>query len=406
MRLRLTLIAAIASCVAGRVLDVSQVTPNTSQMGPRADRSTGRPATPPHENPLRHVGRKIKFKRDGSVQGFFDEDYANDADWKKFTEKGGALVSPKPSVDAVGDSRANHTHQMCGLNGDDKEAGLQIGDTRIPPSAASPWTGDLRQEMSAWKWSEINPSTYSCKMNGHWKVPEAMKALGLDGKPQSEGGDNVCYRVEHWNPKPAENGRQIPAINQWYTVDGTQYQVCYTPPRRYSTNKTIAFHNPSATHARCADTHQATRAHYEFGLNPLGGAIYGFFLDSPVHAAATLWHNNRKPADATKLPKLRAFSDVLWGYWNRDNPDVKNVKFFFMMGISNDQTNALVATCLRKKKEVLKEWPGVEFDTGSDEGHALLGEFYGKWGAWDGGAELNANRKSQWCSFCLFSHAA
>lgn len=55
-----------------------------------------------------------------------------------------------------------------------------------------------------------------------------MKALGLNGSPQSEGGDNTCYRVEHWDPKAAENGRQIPAINQWYTVDGVEYQV-----RRY-----------------------------------------------------------------------------------------------------------------------------------------------------------------------------
>jgi hypothetical protein len=114
---------------------------------------------------------------------------------------------------------------MCGINGDDEEAGGQIGDTRKPPSAASPWTGDFTQEMTKWKWTEINPSTYSCKMNDHWKIHSAMKALGLNGDPQNEGGDNICYRVEHWNPKPAENGRQIPAINQWYNVDGTDYQV-------------------------------------------------------------------------------------------------------------------------------------------------------------------------------------
>ncbi|KAF1923546.1 uncharacterized protein M421DRAFT_425767 [Didymella exigua CBS 183.55] len=285
-------------------------------MGPPNVWLTGRP-----ETSLRHVGRKIKFKLDGSVQGFFDDDYASDADWEKFTKKGSAL--------------------MCGLNCDDKEAGLQMGDTRTPPSSASPWSGDLRQEMAAWKWTEINPSTYSCKMNDHWKVPEAMKALKLDGKPQSESGENVCYRVEHWDPSLAENGSQIPAINQWYNIDKTEYQ--------------------------------ATNAHYEFGLNPSGGAIYGYFLDSPVYAASTLWHNNRKPADPAKLPKLRAFSDVLWGYWNRDNPDVKNIKYFLMMGISNDQTNAIIATCLHNKKEALKEWPGVEFDTASDEGHVLLG---------------------------------
>ena len=86
-----------------------------------------------------------------------------------------------------------------------------------------------------------------------------------------------------------------------------------------------------------------------------------------------LWYNNRKPADPAKLPKLRAFSDILWGYWSKDNPNIKNVSYFFMMHISNDQTNALIATCLHNKQETLKEWPGVAFDTKSDEGHALLG---------------------------------
>lgn len=51
-------------------------------------------------------------------------------------------------------------------------------------------------------------------MNDHWKTPEAMKPLGLNGKPQSQGGDNVCYWVERLNPKSAENRRQILAINQ------------------------------------------------------------------------------------------------------------------------------------------------------------------------------------------------
>ncbi|KAJ4335147.1 hypothetical protein N0V87_006301 [Didymella glomerata] len=178
-------------------------------------------------------------------------------------------------------------------------------------------------------------------MNDHWKMPSAMKALGLNGDPQNEGEDNICYRVEHWNPKPAENGRQIPAINQWYNVDGTDYQ--------------------------------ATKAHYEFGIDRAGGALYSCFLDSPVYAAAFLWNNNRRPADPAKLPKLRAFSDVLWGYWSKANPDNKNVRYLFMMGISNDQTNTLIATCLHNKEETLKEWPGIEFHTKSDEGHALLG---------------------------------
>ena len=113
-----------------------------------------------------------------------------------------------------------------------------MDDKRTPPSAASQWTGNLKQELTTWKWSEVDPSTYSCKMNDHWKIPETMKALGLNGNPKHEGGDNVCYRVEHWDPKSAENGRQIPAINQWYTVDGVEYQVSDISDHPHPTERT------------------------------------------------------------------------------------------------------------------------------------------------------------------------
>jgi hypothetical protein len=54
---------------------------------------------------------------------------------------------------------------------------------------------------------------------------------------------------------------------------------------------------------------------------------------------------------------------------------VQNIRYFFMLGISNDQTNELIARCLKNAGKELKEWPGVTFDTATDEGHALLGEF-------------------------------
>jgi hypothetical protein len=73
------------------------------------------------------------------------------------------------------------------------------------------------------------------------------------------------------------------------------------------------------------------------------------------------------------LPLLRSFSDVLWGYWNRDNPNIKNIRYFFMIGISNDHTNEIISSCLLKAKKKLVEWPGVSFTTDTDAGHALLG---------------------------------
>ena len=67
---------------------------------------------------------------------------------------------------------------------------------------------------------------------------------------------------------------------------------------------------------------------------------------------------------------------MIWGYWNRDNPDIKNIRYFFMIGISNDLTNQLIVSSLNNKKATLSEWPGTEFSTATDEGHALLGKWY------------------------------
>ncbi|XPS75852.1 hypothetical protein M3J09_007918 [Ascochyta lentis] len=311
------IILTTAAFAAGYALDVHKTTPNVSRMAHNIKASIQEYGLPAHYSPPEQTQHTSRLKRDGAAQGFFDDDLASDADWKKFTEKGGAL--------------------MCGLNGNDEEAGLQMGDKRTPPSAASPWTGDLMWELQTWKWSTVDPTTYSCKMNDHWAISEAMRSLGLNGKPQSEGGDNTCYRVEHWDPKAS-----TPAINQWYTVDGKDYQ--------------------------------ATKAHYEFATNAKGGAIFAFYLESPIYSASNTWFAGRKPADPAKLPQLRAFSDILWGYWIRQNPDVKNIRYFFMLGISNEETNQLIAACLAAKGKTLREWPGVRFDTATDEGHALLGK--------------------------------
>ena len=51
---------------------------------------------------------------------------------------------------------------------------------------------------------------------------------------------------------------------------------------------------------------------------------------------------------------------------------MKNIRYFFMLGISNEQTNQLIASCLTRAKKELSEWPGTSFDTSTDEGHALL----------------------------------
>ncbi|KAF1844423.1 uncharacterized protein K460DRAFT_250326, partial [Cucurbitaria berberidis CBS 394.84] len=257
------------------------------------------------------------------VQRFDDDDLASDQDWSTYTHKGGAL--------------------LCALKGTDETAGRQLNDKRTPPSAASPWTGDPQQDLDTWYWHHVDPATYSCKMNAHWNIAFAMRSLGLNGDPKSEqGGENACFRVEHWDPRREENGHQVPAINQWYKAGDREYR--------------------------------STGAHYEFGINAKGGAIFAFFLESPQSAARTLWYAGRKDANPDDLPRLRALSDILWAFWTRENSaNVMQIRYFFVLGITNDQTNQLIASCLERAGKALVEWPGVSFDTATEEGHALLG---------------------------------
>ena len=103
-------------------------------------------------------------------------------------------------------------------------------------------------------------------------------------------------------------------------------------------------------------------------------AIFGLYLESPFTAANTIWYGNKKQAKLEELPELRAFSDILWGFWIRDNPNIKNINFFFMISIINEDSNRIIARCLRNAGTKLGPWPGTSFSTDTDEGHALLGK--------------------------------
>jgi hypothetical protein len=138
---------------------------------------------------------------------FFDDDTASAGDWATFTNKGGALV--------------------CAMAGTDRTAGILLKDTRTPPSAASVWTGDLRQELIEWYWHDLDASSKTCQINEFWELSHAMQSLGLDGRPKANDGDNECFRIEHWDSKKEDKGQRVPAINQWYKVSGANYRVSF-----------------------------------------------------------------------------------------------------------------------------------------------------------------------------------
>jgi|SRR5690242_18137206 len=90
MRVVLTfLLAAFTTCVAAHALDIRE-----SELHRLPPNLAGRSALPQHKKSLPYARSGARLTNDGAARGFFDEDYASEADWTKFTNKGGALVDP------------------------------------------------------------------------------------------------------------------------------------------------------------------------------------------------------------------------------------------------------------------------------------------------------------------------
>jgi len=94
-------------------------------------------------------------------------------------------------------------------------------------------------------------------------------------------------------------------------------------------------------------------------------------LNGPLHAARQQW--GRQPSD-DELPRLRKLSDVFWGYWIRDNPNVSNLRYLWMMDVENVDTQKIVTQALHNVGKEIEKWPGVTFDMTTDEGKAILGK--------------------------------
>jgi hypothetical protein len=91
---------------------------------------------------------------------------------------------------------------------------------------------------------------------------------------------------------------------------------------------------------------------------------------SPGSAAERNW---KRKASIDELPALRSMADLLWGFWFRNNPDIKNIKYMWSQGVTNEQTATIIATALKNTGKEMDGWPGTTFDMNTPEGQALLG---------------------------------
>ncbi|KAJ4326111.1 hypothetical protein N0V94_000273 [Neodidymelliopsis sp. IMI 364377] len=245
--------------------------------------------------------------------------------------------------------KAKGNWYTCLLDLSNENAGKGLKDSRTPPSAESRWQGNLQKELETWGWTQASYSeeencdfrdTMDLEINN--RIGTALSSLGLSLQPKPIG-TNECYSIEHFDETWEENGDPVEVEEQDYEVDGRIYPC--------------------------------TGAYYRFATNKAGGAIFAQNLLKPQSAAEEHFGGGL-PAD--QLPQLSRASDVMWGYWIRNNPDVKNLRFWFANFVKNDVTLPLLSRALKNHGlNKMPYWPGLELKIdsspiGSTAVHFLL----------------------------------
>jgi hypothetical protein len=92
------------------------------------------------------------------------------------------------------------------------------------------------EELKDWFWHEASfDQNFNCHFgddgdHAH-RIGTALAALGLSEKPKDQGGDNMCYSIEHMDEDLVDEHGPVPLIDQLYTVDGDPYQYRVNFPR-------------------------------------------------------------------------------------------------------------------------------------------------------------------------------
>lgn len=110
----------------------------------------------------------------------------------------------------------------------------------------------------------------------------------------------------------------------------------------------------------------------QIGINPVGGVVYMQYVTSPATAAMNLWN---KKAALDELPALRHLSDIMWGAWNRENAEISKIKYFWVQGVGNSNSKAVIARSLKVVGKELEKWPGTTIDMEEDGALAILGMY-------------------------------
>jgi hypothetical protein len=101
-------------------------------------------------------------------------------------------------------------------------------------------------------------------------------------------------------------------------------------------------------------------------------AIFALNLLNPVSAAEGNWEDDALYEE--NYPQLRRASDIMSGYWLRDNPNPRNLRYYLACNVQNDETNPVIARILQRRSQVISHWPGLKLEWGEKDAEALLGK--------------------------------
>lgn len=208
---------------------------------------------------------------------------------------------------------------------------------------------DTQAELQKWFWhdcvyDEVAHADFTDgKTSNANHIGAAMAGLGLSPHPKSQGGDNTCYSIEHFdNTKDSVDTPRCEG-DQQYVADGFRML--------------------------------ATGAHARFAVNQVGGAIFAQALESPKAAAEVNWQLGDDDLGEL-LSDLRTMSDIMFAYWLWNNPSPKSLRYYFANNVQNTETLQVIVRILEEKeRNDLSYWPGLKVEMWEDSAPALVGTF-------------------------------
>ncbi|KAH7414548.1 hypothetical protein DE146DRAFT_38946 [Phaeosphaeria sp. MPI-PUGE-AT-0046c] len=239
------------------------------------------------------------------------------------------------------DQRGNDI--MCALMSTDLGAGMQLGDTRVPPSARSNYyerrsTGFQWYKVQIkWYWFRIDPHPSACDFD---KFGWAPVFNDIEGGVFQDGWK--CRRFVHYNPQKPE------------PIKDQKYHLGIRRDREF----------------------RATGAEYNHAHHPDGFVLFQQGM-TPLTAASLYWEAG--PVQRSKLPELYHQADFAWIDWKGTGPGhyAKNFKYCGVANLSDRITYSLIARFLTERGIYdLEDWPArnSRWSTQTPQGRALLGK--------------------------------